>query len=88
MLIISSNSAAAEQKVPSKMMPAKRSSLHTIYWSVHTNTYKGDDYALLISGVIQEDRFHSFSSECSKLLLFFPAIVFCGSTSISFTIYA
>lgn len=61
---------------------------HTIYWAVYTNAYKGDHYAPLNSGAIQEDHFHSFNSDHSKLLVFFPAIVFCGCISISFTMYA
>lgn len=79
MLIISSSHGPE-----SPLSQAQQS--YMIYWSVHTN--KGDECASLISGVIQEDHFHSFSSECSKLLLFFPAVVFCGSISISFAVYA
>lgn len=81
--ILQPSSRRTESPLQNDACQAQQSS-HDSLVSAHTYI-QGDDYVLLIAGVIQEDRFHSFSCGCSKLLLFFPAIVFCGPTSISFT---
>lgn len=88
MPITSSHPAAMEQKVLSKTRTAKYSSL-TRFTGQCTQTHTKEIIMPLSIQVPSRKIISTVSTvDRSKLLVFFPAIVFCGCISISFTMYA